>query len=102
MLDDWQQVKERLKERKEEVGQTLETMRQYKEEVDGLALWMKEVETFLNAEDAPGGDMETLEAQLKESNALQDDINTLHPNVDNINLTGECRSPRGWPHLGLS
>ena len=50
---------------------------------------MREVEVFLHAEDAALGDLATLEAQIKESNALQDDIETLQPNVDNINEAGE-------------
>ena len=50
---------------------------------------MREVEVFLHAEDAALGDLATLEAQIKESNALQDDIETLQPNVDNINDAGE-------------
>ena len=50
---------------------------------------MREVDVFLHAEDAALGDLATLEAQIKESNALQDDIETLQPNVDNINEAGE-------------
>ena len=41
------------------------------EEISGLSLWMKEVRVFLEAEDAALGDLDTLDAQLKESNALQ-------------------------------
>merc|ERR1719495_201278 len=52
-------------------------------------MWMKEVEVFLHAEDAAFGDLDTLDAQLKESNALQEDILTLQPNVENINETGQ-------------
>lgn len=55
------------------------------DEVDGLNSWMKEVDVFLNAEEAAVGDIETLSAQLEQSNALQEDIETLQPNVDNIN-----------------
>ena len=58
-------------------------------QVGGLHLWMREVDVFLHAEDAALGDLATLEAQIKESNALQDDIETLQPNVDNINEAGE-------------
>ena len=50
---------------------------------------MQEVDVFLVAEDPAVGDHVTLEAQLKESNALQDDIATLNPNVETINETGQ-------------
>ena len=83
------QVRERLAKREEEVRQLASNLAQWREELGGLTLWMKEVEVFLHAEEAALGDMATLEAQLKESNALQDDIETLQPNVENINETGE-------------
>ena len=63
--------------------------RQFEEEVEGISRWMREVEAFLAAEDPAVGDRATLEAQLKESNALQDDIATLSPNVQTINETGQ-------------
>ena len=64
-------------------------LRQFEEEVEGISRWMREVEAFLAAEDPAVGDRATLEAQLKESNALQDDIATLSPNVQTINETGQ-------------
>ena len=76
--------------REGEVGLLVASLDQWREELSGLTLWMREVEVFLHAEEAALGDMATLEAQLKESNALQDDIETLQPNVDIINDTGAC------------
>ena len=64
-------------------------LRQFEEEVEGISRWMQEVDVFLVAEDPAVGDRATLEAQLKESNALQDDIATLNPNVETINETGQ-------------
>ena len=64
-------------------------LRQFEEEAEGISRWMREVEAFLAAEDPAVGDRATLEAQLKESNALQDDIATLSPNVQTINETGQ-------------
>ena len=64
-------------------------LRQFEEEVGGISRWMQEVDVFLVAEDPAVGDHATLEAQLKESNALQDDIATLNPNVETINETGQ-------------
>ena len=64
-------VKEGLREREKQIRSMLENLNQLREEVSGLSLWMKEVRAFLEAEDAVFGELETLEAQLKESNALQ-------------------------------
>jgi hypothetical protein len=41
---------------------------QLKEESHSLDKWMKEVQSFLTAEDVAWGDVETLEAQLEQSN----------------------------------
>ena len=41
---------------------------QLKEESQSLDKWMKEVQSFLTAEDVAWGDVETLEAQLEQSN----------------------------------
>ena len=64
-------VKARLREREKEAKGLIDKLAQLREEISGLSLWMKEVGVFLEAEDAAFGDIETLEAQLKESNALQ-------------------------------
>ena len=82
-------LREQLEAREQELRGLAATLGQWREELGGLTLWMREVEVFLHAEEAALGDMSTLEAQIKESNALQDDIETLQPNVENINETGE-------------
>jgi hypothetical protein len=44
-------------------------LRQCRDEMEGLNSWLQEVEAFLQAEeDLPVGDIETLEAQLEQSN----------------------------------
>uniref|UniRef100_A0A0N8BMF8 Dystrophin major muscle n=2 Tax=Daphnia magna TaxID=35525 RepID=A0A0N8BMF8_9CRUS len=58
--------------------------RQLKDESQSLDKWMAEVNNFLTAEDVGWGDVEVLEAQLEQSNALQDDVKTLEPSVVNI------------------
>ena len=88
LVEQLMEVKTDLRARDEELKVLSSTLNQWKEELQGLSMWMKEVEVFLHAEDAAFGDLETLEAQLKESNALQEDIQTLQPNVENINETG--------------
>lgn len=47
--------------------------------------WMTEMDIFLHAEDPTKGDLPTLQAQLKESSEVQNDIQTLQKNMDNIN-----------------
>ena len=78
-----------LKNRENEVESLIADLNSWTEELQGLSMWMKEVEAFLNSEDTALGDLETLEAQLRESDALQDDIRTLQPNFDLINRTGQ-------------
>jgi hypothetical protein len=44
-------------------------LRQFRDEIEGLNSWLQEVEAFLQAEEnLPVGDVETLEAQLEQSN----------------------------------
>lgn len=78
-----------LKNRENEVESLIADLNSWTEELQGLSMWMKEVEVFLNSEDTALGDLETLEAQLRESDALQEDIRTLQPNFDLINRTGQ-------------
>ncbi|KAK3925764.1 Dystrophin, partial [Frankliniella fusca] len=81
-------IKAILHERQTKLKPYIETMLQFSEEVAGLTAWLQDVETFLKAEQQlPVGDLETLEAQLEQSNALQDDIETLERNVQNITVT---------------
>ena len=49
---------------------------------------MNEVATFLQTEHTPSTDLTTLDAQLKESSSLQDDVVSLQPTVDAINELG--------------
>ena len=88
LVDKMKTVKMELKMREEELESLSSSYQQWREELQGLSLWMKEVEVFLNAEEAAIGDMMTLEAQVKESDALQDDVRTLQPNLELINETG--------------
>jgi len=62
--------------------------KKFNEELDGLVLWIKEVETFLAKESIPSDDMDTLDAQLKESTGLLEDFSTLQPTVYSINELG--------------
>jgi len=71
VLDQLLEVKKNLRSRERTVKSMIESLNQLREEISGLTLWMKEVHIFLEAEEAAFGDLETLEAQLKESNALQ-------------------------------
>ena len=88
LVEKMKTVKMELKLREEELESLSSSYQQWREELQGLSLWMKEVEVFLNAEEAAIGDMMTLEAQVKESDALQDDVRTLQPNLELINETG--------------
>ncbi|EFX89386.1 dystrophin [Daphnia pulex] len=58
--------------------------KQLKDESQSLDNWMAEVQYFLTSEDVGWGDVEVLEAQLEQSNALQDDVKILEPSVVNV------------------
>ncbi|XP_033609096.1 dystrophin, isoforms A/C/F/G/H isoform X6 [Cryptotermes secundus] len=86
----WNDIPVILDERQKKLQKDIELLRQFRDEMEGLNSWLQEVEAFLQAEeDLPVGDVETLEAQLEQSNALQDDVETLQPNVDNIESTSQ-------------
>ena len=78
------------------VAQTmLDQLKTHQESIEGITLWMDEVSNFLNAEDASafgdssgGGDDTNLETQLKDSNALLEDIKTLKSKLGTINSSG--------------
>ncbi|XP_069180920.1 LOW QUALITY PROTEIN: dystrophin [Procambarus clarkii] len=85
----WETTTEALQLRIKSIEKVIEKQKQYKDEVSGLKSWLAEVDIFLQAEEAALGDIETLEAQLEQSNALQDDVATLQTNVNNITTTGK-------------
>ncbi|XP_042209207.1 dystrophin-like [Homarus americanus] len=85
----WETTTESLRLRIQNIEKVMEKQKQYNDEVSGLKSWLDEVDVFLQAEEAALGDIETLEAQLEQSNALQDDVATLQTNVSNIKTTGK-------------
>ena len=66
----------------------LDKLKTHQESIEGVTLWMDEVSTFLVAEDAPFGDVANLETQLKDSNALLEDIKQLKSKLGAINTGG--------------
>ncbi|XP_047739356.1 dystrophin [Hyalella azteca] len=68
----------------------IEALEQHKAEVKGLQSWLAEVQVFLKAEEDQvlgRADLETLKAQLLQSNALEDDIATLSTNMLRVEQT---------------
>nr|CAD7404046.1 unnamed protein product [Timema cristinae] len=86
----WSDIPVILEERQSKLARDIETLRQFSEEAASLESWMREVEVFLQAEQViPVGDLDTLEAQLEQSNALQDDVKTLQQNVVKLDVTAQ-------------
>nr|CAD7448133.1 unnamed protein product [Timema bartmani] len=86
----WSDIPVILEERQSKLAQDIKTLRQFSEEAASLESWMREVEVFLQAEQViPVGDPDTLEAQLEQSNALQDDVKTLQQNVVKLDVTAQ-------------
>ena len=67
----------------------IEQLKGHQDRVEAITLWMEEVSAFLNAEDAPYGDIDNLEIQVKDSDALVEDIDTLKSKLDEVNSGGE-------------
>ncbi|XP_045119392.1 dystrophin-like [Portunus trituberculatus] len=88
LVEKWRRVTALLVERIVATEKAIHRSKQYEEEVCGLKSWLAEVEVFLKAEEAALGDVETLEAQMDQSNALQEDITTLRSNMASITTTG--------------
>nr|XP_027238839.1 dystrophin-like isoform X4 [Penaeus vannamei] len=95
----WETTTEALQSRIKAIEKVIEKEKQYNDEVSGLCSWMSEVDVFLQAEEPALGDIETLEAQLEQSNALQDDIVTLENNVANITTSGKQLMEEAEPEL---
>ncbi|GFS73958.1 dystrophin [Nephila pilipes] len=85
----WSEVCKLIRVMMEGLEKYITKLQQFQNEISGLMNWMQDVDQFLAAEDPAVGDMSTLEAQLEQSNALQDDIKTLGPNVERIETTGK-------------
>ncbi|XP_026474721.1 dystrophin, isoforms A/C/F/G/H-like [Ctenocephalides felis] len=82
----WCDLVDDLEDKMRKLNAAIESVNQFNEDVSGLEVWMHDVEVFLEDEkDIPTGDEPTLEAKLEQSNALLDDLETLQPNVENIN-----------------
>ncbi|GAB6025091.1 hypothetical protein CHUAL_010524 [Chamberlinius hualienensis] len=85
----WNGVCNILDERQKSIQKAVSQLKQYQDEVEGLNRWIKEVNVFLNGDEMSLCDIDALQAQLDQNIALQDDIKTLQPNVNNINETAK-------------
>ena len=64
-------MKSCLDVRVDRVDRAVAQLRQFRDEVEGLNSWMREVDAFVREEEAALGDTATLEAQIEQSVALQ-------------------------------
>ena len=58
--------------RADRLERSIAQLRQFRDEVEGLNSWMREVDAFVREEEAAIGDTATLEAQIEQSVALQE------------------------------
>ena len=77
----------------------IQQSKRHQDHVEAITLWMQEVSVFLNAENALYGDIGNLEIQVKDSDALVEDIITLKSKLDEVNTGGrwlisKCTSSR--------
>ncbi|KAL1435838.1 hypothetical protein MTO96_010612 [Rhipicephalus appendiculatus] len=85
----WDRVRSLLKERLQFLRKHMLVLKRFQEEMKSVQKWINDVTSFLEDEGVAYGDLEKLEAQLEQSNALDDDVGTIQNNVDNINLVAE-------------
>ncbi|KAK3712445.1 hypothetical protein RRG08_002775 [Elysia crispata] len=83
----WTEVSNVIEQRQAKLEKNISQVQEMKNQMDGLVHWMDEMDVFLHAPDPSSGDTATLEAQLQESNGVEEDIRTLQANVKNINST---------------
>ncbi|GFR63477.1 dystrophin [Elysia marginata] len=81
----WTNVSNTIEQRQAKLEKSISNVQEMKNQMDGLVRWMDEMDVFLHAPDPSPGDIPTLQAQLQESNGVEEDIRTLQANVKNIN-----------------
>ncbi|XP_054723979.1 dystrophin-like [Uloborus diversus] len=83
----WSEVCSLINLKRDKLEKYILQLEQFQNEISGLTNWMQDVNIFLSSEEAAVNDVGSLEAQLEQSNALQDDIKTLGPNVQQVDST---------------
>ncbi|XP_070191463.1 dystrophin-like isoform X2 [Littorina saxatilis] len=81
----WQAATTAIEQRQARLEKAITQMKEYQTQIEGLTKWMDEMDVFLHAEDPAAGDIPALQAQLQESQGVQEDIKTLQTNVKSIN-----------------
>ncbi|KAH9492321.1 hypothetical protein Btru_024699 [Bulinus truncatus] len=82
---EWTSVSKTVEQRLAKLEKLITNSREFQDQMDGLIKWMNEMDVFLHASDPAGGDITALQAQLQESNGVEEDIKTLQTNVKNVN-----------------
>ena len=88
-VEKMKKIKVDLKTRETEIDELIQKINQWREDGRSLSLWMSEVKQFLKSEDVlESCEPESLEAQMREVEALQSDILTIQPNYEHVRDTG--------------
>ncbi|KAH9492320.1 hypothetical protein Btru_024696 [Bulinus truncatus] len=82
---EWTSVSKTVEQRLAKLEKLITNSKEFQDQMDGLIKWMNEMDVFLHASDPAGGDITALQAQLQESNGVEEDIKTLQTNVKNVN-----------------
>ncbi|XP_074662175.1 dystrophin-like [Tubulanus polymorphus] len=80
----WLNVNTTIDERMTKFQTAIQNLEKLQSQTVGLLQWMDEMDMFLHAAEVSYGDNETIQAQLQESDGVQEDIVQLQKNVDNI------------------
>ncbi|CAL1537370.1 unnamed protein product [Lymnaea stagnalis] len=83
---DWITVSTVIEQRLAKLEKSISNAKEFQDQMDGLIKWMNEMDVFLHAPDPSIGDITALQAQLQESNGVEEDIKTLQTIFKNINV----------------
>ncbi|XP_055889039.1 dystrophin-like isoform X6 [Biomphalaria glabrata] len=82
---EWNSVSKTIEQRLAKLEKSVSNAKEFQDQMDGLIKWMNEMDVFLHAPDPSIGDVAALQAQLQESNGVEEDIKTLQTNIKNVN-----------------
>ncbi|XP_052832324.1 dystrophin isoform X2 [Octopus bimaculoides] len=80
----WSEVYNTVDGRMDILDRTIGQLQSFQNQLVGMVRWTKEMHVFLQSDDPATGDLQTLAAQMNESNGVLEDILTLQENVDSI------------------
>ena len=89
LMTRWQKLLSSVEKRIKQYETTVDQQKQYKMQTAALLQWIQEMEAFLCSDEKTITDLDSLRAQMLESQGIEEDIKTLSQNLVNINNTSQ-------------